>query len=132
MSEFSVLVVEDESSFAEALTLGLAREGFAVTVAGDGGEALKRFEEIDPDVVLAIPANYYVDLEARFGLDQDALTFLRRHNVLYDRTDDGIFFHLYTREIHGVFFEFVERAGYHGFGAANAPVRLAAQSRDRG
>ena len=52
MSEFSVLVVEDESSFAEALTLGLAREGFAVTVAGDGGEALKRFEEIDPDVVL--------------------------------------------------------------------------------
>ena len=87
---------------------------------------------IDPDVVLAIPANYYVDLEARFGLDQDALTFLRRHNVLYDRTDDGIFFHLYTREIHGVFFEFVERAGYHGFGAANAPVRLAAQSRDRG
>ena len=52
MSEHSVLVVEDESSFAEALTLGLAREGFSVTVAGDGGEALRRFAEIEPDVVL--------------------------------------------------------------------------------
>ncbi len=50
--EVSVLVVEDEPSFAEALTLGLGREGFAVTVASDGGEALRRFEEVDPDLVL--------------------------------------------------------------------------------
>ena len=52
MSELSVLVVEDEPSFAEALTLGLGREGFAVTVASDGGEALRRFEEVQPDLVL--------------------------------------------------------------------------------
>jgi two-component system response regulator RegX3 len=52
MSEYSVLVVEDEASFAEALTLGLGREGFGVTVAGDGADALRRFDEISPDLVL--------------------------------------------------------------------------------
>lgn len=52
MSDLSVLVVEDEPSFAEALTLGLGREGFAVTVSSDGADALRRFEEIKPDLVL--------------------------------------------------------------------------------
>ncbi|MGQ0744483.1 MAG: response regulator [Acidimicrobiales bacterium] len=47
-----VLVVEDEESFIEALTLGLKREGFAVDVARDGAEALARFEERRPDVIL--------------------------------------------------------------------------------
>ncbi len=52
MSDLSVLVVEDEPSFAEALTLGLGREGFAVTVSSDGADALRRFDEIQPDIVL--------------------------------------------------------------------------------
>ena len=52
VSDISVLVVEDEPSFAEALTLGLGREGFAVTVASDGADALRRFEEMQPDLVL--------------------------------------------------------------------------------
>ncbi len=47
-----VLLVEDEESFVEALTLGLRREGFAVDVARDGAEALARFEARRPDVVL--------------------------------------------------------------------------------
>lgn len=48
----SVLLVEDEESFVDALTLGLSREGFAVTVAGDGVEALELFDDIEPDIVL--------------------------------------------------------------------------------
>jgi two-component system response regulator RegX3 len=48
----TVLVVEDEESFVEALTLGLSREGFAVRVARDGAEALEQFEAARPDVVL--------------------------------------------------------------------------------
>lgn len=52
MADASVLVVEDEASFAEALTLGLGREGFAVTVSSDGADAIRRFEEIQPDIVL--------------------------------------------------------------------------------
>jgi two-component system, OmpR family, response regulator RegX3 len=52
MSQTTVLVVEDEASFVEALRIGLAREGFAVEVACDGVEALDKFDRISPDVVL--------------------------------------------------------------------------------
>jgi two-component system response regulator RegX3 len=47
-----VLLVEDEESFVEALTVGLTREGFAVSVARDGKEALDLFNAISPDIVL--------------------------------------------------------------------------------
>jgi two-component system response regulator RegX3 len=47
-----VLVAEDEESFVEALDIGLAREGFEVTVARDGNEALAQFEQLQPDLVL--------------------------------------------------------------------------------
>ena len=48
----SVLIVEDEDSFVEALTLGLQREGFVVHVARDGAEALDLFDDLAPDLVL--------------------------------------------------------------------------------
>jgi len=48
----TVLVVEDEESFVEALTLGLGREGFRVQVARDGAEALVLFDAVKPDLVL--------------------------------------------------------------------------------
>jgi two-component system response regulator RegX3 len=48
----SVLLAEDEESFVDALVVGLAREGFEVTIARDGPEALAKFEEIQPDLVL--------------------------------------------------------------------------------
>ena len=47
-----VLLVEDEDSFVEALQLGLAKEGFEVTVARDGAEALDLFAEASPDLIL--------------------------------------------------------------------------------
>jgi len=47
-----VLVAEDEESFVEALVIGLAREGFEVTVANDGAEALALFDRIEPELVL--------------------------------------------------------------------------------
>jgi two-component system, OmpR family, response regulator RegX3 len=47
-----VFVVEDEESFVDALRVGLAREGFRVEVARDGAEALARFDEVQPDLVL--------------------------------------------------------------------------------
>ncbi len=47
-----VLVVEDEESFVDALTVGLAREGFDVTIARDGAEALAEFAPKRFDVVL--------------------------------------------------------------------------------
>ena len=48
----TVLVVEDEESYVEALTVGLKREGFRVEVARDGAGALDRFDAVHPDVVL--------------------------------------------------------------------------------
>ncbi|WPZ36335.1 bifunctional sugar phosphate isomerase/epimerase/4-hydroxyphenylpyruvate dioxygenase family protein [Thalassobaculum sp. OXR-137] len=81
--------------------------------------------------VLEIPANYYGDVEARFGLDPDFVATLRARNILYDRDDQGEFFQLYSRLYgDGFFFEVVERrGGYRGYGAANAPFRIAAQQR---
>ena len=52
MSEATIFVVEDEASFVEALSIGLRREGFDVVVAVDGAEALARFDEVQPDLVL--------------------------------------------------------------------------------
>ena len=77
---------------------------------------------------LRIPANYYDDLAARFALEPADLDELRELDLFYDRLGDGEFIHFYTPTIGDVFLEFVERrGGYDGYGAANAPVRLAAQ-----
>ncbi len=48
----TVLVVEDEESFVEALLVGLKREGFRVEVARDGLQALDMFDIVQPDVIL--------------------------------------------------------------------------------
>ncbi len=48
----TVLVVEDEDTFVDALTVGLEREGFRVQVARDGAEALEIFDAVQPDLVL--------------------------------------------------------------------------------
>jgi 4-hydroxyphenylpyruvate dioxygenase len=77
---------------------------------------------------LEIPANYYEDLDARFGLAPDFLATLQELNLLYDRDADGEFLHFYTATVGSVFFEMVERRGaYDGYGAPNAPVRHAVQ-----
>lgn len=52
MSQPTILVVEDEPSFVEALQIGLAREGFQIEVATDGAQAIERFPLVKPDLVL--------------------------------------------------------------------------------
>jgi 4-hydroxyphenylpyruvate dioxygenase len=80
--------------------------------------------------LLPIPENYYDDLDARIDLAPGALDRLRANNVLYDRQGAGEYFQAYTKDFDGgFFFEIVQRRGYSGFGAANAPIRLAAQTR---
>jgi 4-hydroxyphenylpyruvate dioxygenase len=83
--------------------------------------------------LLEVPANYYDDLDARLGLDQDLLARLRTASVLYDCDGEGQFFHLYTEIIGSrVFFEVVQRTGaYDGYGAVNTPVHMAAHHRLR-
>lgn len=52
MASPTILVVEDEESFVEALKVGLKREGFRVEVARDGVQALEMFDIVKPDVIL--------------------------------------------------------------------------------
>jgi 4-hydroxyphenylpyruvate dioxygenase len=80
--------------------------------------------------ILSIPENYYDDLEARVDLSADRLKVLKANNILYDKDADGEYLQVYTQSFKDLFFlEIVERHGYKGFGAINAPIRLNAQSR---
>ena len=47
-----ILIVEDESSFSEALEFLLGKEGFSVVTAETGTEALKKFDQGGIDLVL--------------------------------------------------------------------------------
>jgi 4-hydroxyphenylpyruvate dioxygenase len=83
--------------------------------------------------MLPVPANYYDDLAARLGLDDDLLIELQRFGLLYDRDEQGDFSHAYTETFEDrFFFEIVQRrGGYQQFGAVNAAVRMAMQTRLR-
>ncbi|MFI5674014.1 bifunctional sugar phosphate isomerase/epimerase/4-hydroxyphenylpyruvate dioxygenase family protein [Streptomyces cellulosae] len=78
--------------------------------------------------LLPIPVNYYDDLAARYEFADGELETYRELGILYDRDAHGTFRHCYTHTVGRVFFELVQRdGGYRGYGAPNAPVRLAAQ-----
>ena len=79
--------------------------------------------------LLPIPENYYDDLEARTELSHEQIERLRADNILYDRDGAAEYFQIYTKTLDaGFFFEIVQRRNYTGFGAVNAPIRLAAQT----
>lgn len=98
---------------------------------GDIAAAARRLR--DAGLLLEIPANYYEDLDARLAPPPGRLELLRANALLYDRDGDGEFLHCYTPVLGSrVFFEVVQRlGGYTGYGAPNAPVRMAAHRRDR-
>ena len=48
----SVLIVEDDRNIQELLQMYLEKEGYAVTVASDGGQGLAKFRSLKPDLVL--------------------------------------------------------------------------------
>ncbi|MGH9022325.1 MAG: response regulator [Acidimicrobiia bacterium] len=48
----TILVVDDEQSYRDALAVSLRREGFLVQVAADGLEALDRYEAHKPALIL--------------------------------------------------------------------------------
>jgi 4-hydroxyphenylpyruvate dioxygenase len=81
--------------------------------------------------LLPIPGNYYDDLRARTDLSEAFIDRLRAGNILYDSSPDGEFFHVYSEMFQTHFFvEYVQRVWeYNDYGAVNAPVRMAAQSR---
>lgn len=82
---------------------------------------------------LSVPGNYYDDVQARFGLPGHIAANLRSNDILIDEEGPGRrYLQFYSRAFNkSFFFEFIERDHYAGYGAPNAPIRLAAQSRFR-
>jgi len=80
---------------------------------------------------LPLTGNYYNDLQARFGMDPQRVENMKTLNILYDEDADGAFLQFYSKPFAGgLFFEIVQRVnGYNGYGAPNAPFRIAAQKR---
>jgi 4-hydroxyphenylpyruvate dioxygenase len=77
-----------------------------------------------------ISPNYYDDIIARLDIDTALVERMRGLGVLYDRNANGEFFHIYSETFADrFFFEIVQRVGgYEGFGALNAPARMASQA----
>jgi sugar phosphate isomerase/epimerase/4-hydroxyphenylpyruvate dioxygenase-like putative hemolysin len=84
--------------------------------------------------LLAIPGNYYDDLDARLALPAGFLTAMRECSVLYDRDEHGEYLHFFTEVLGSrLFFEVVQRIdGYARYGApSSTPLRMAAHRRQR-
>jgi 4-hydroxyphenylpyruvate dioxygenase len=130
-------VTNAEGSVRIALAVGPAPTDAAgraqhIALATDDLVATARRFRESGGHLLAVPANYYDDLRARYELAQDELETYRELGIMYDRDVGGAFRHCYTHTIGRVFFELVQRDdGYRGYGASNAPVRLVAQHAQR-
>ncbi|MER6348061.1 bifunctional sugar phosphate isomerase/epimerase/4-hydroxyphenylpyruvate dioxygenase family protein [Streptomyces sp. NPDC001595] len=126
-------LTNDDGGVRIALTVGAAptddtvRAQHIALATDDVVAAVRRFRAAGGRT-LPVPANYHDDLAARFDLPDEELDTYRELGILYDRDAHGVFRHCYTHTVGRVFFELLQRDGdYRGYGAQNAPVRLAAQ-----
>ena len=127
-------------TFNESQARGTTTNRFVSTLSGAGVHHIAFATDDAAAVVrrgrgaglalLAIPPNYYEDLQGRTALSDAETAELAGLGLLYDRDAGGEFRHAYTAAfMHRFFFEIVQRQGYRGFGAVNAPVRMASQAR---
>ena len=79
-----------------------------------------------------ISDNYYDDLPTRLDIDAALVARMRAAGVLFDRSPAGVYLHSYTESFgQGLFFEIVQRIdAYDGYGASNAPARMASQAQE--
>ena len=78
-----------------------------------------------------ISPNYYDDIVARLDIDAVLVERMRGLGILYDtNATGGEYFHVYGATFADrFFFEIVQRVGgYEGYGALNAPARMASQA----
>ena len=52
MANEKILVVDDDQNICELLRLYLTKEGYQVTLASDGEDALAKYGQVKPDMVL--------------------------------------------------------------------------------
>jgi 4-hydroxyphenylpyruvate dioxygenase len=90
-------------------------------------ETMRRLRERGVRFV-PISANYYDDLIARLDLDESLVRRMQALDIVYDRAPGGEYFHAYGEPFDDrFFFEIVQREHYDGYGAVNAPARMASQ-----
>ncbi|WP_353611771.1 VOC family protein [Streptomyces sp. AA4] len=125
-----------------ALTVSLLRRGEwapgvsepqYIALAVDDLLAAARAARAAGAPLLAVPDNYYADLDARLDLPADQLAAYRDLGVLHERTPEGDYLQVCTEVLGGrVFLALVQRLGDHdGYGWTDAPVRMAAHRRRR-
>ncbi|HXF54562.1 MAG TPA: TIM barrel protein [Hyphomicrobiaceae bacterium] len=134
-SDGALRVVLNASQSKHSMSARFVSEAFGsgvqhIALASDDIYATVRTLKANGVSLLTVPDNYYDDIESKTDLTADQIDALRVHNLLYDRDAGGEYRQAYTQTFDDrFFFEIVERRGYKGFGASNAPIRLAAQSR---
>ncbi len=92
---------------------------------------------IAPGLALDIPANYYCDLQARFGLADAVVGPMKEANVLFERSAEGDLLRIVCQPGVGVSIGFVERRGFTALphdseGAVAAALHLRAERATRG
>jgi len=134
-SDGALRVVLNASQSKHSMSARFVSEAFGsgvqhIAFATDDIYATVRCLKANGVSLLTVPDNYYDDIESKTDLTAEQIDALRAHNLLYDRDGGGEYRQAYTQTFEDrFFFEIVERRGYKGFGASNAPIRLAAQSR---
>jgi 4-hydroxyphenylpyruvate dioxygenase len=104
-------------------------------IAFDSRDLFASVERLQRAGVRFVPIsdNYYDDLPTRFELEPGFVQRLRAAGILFDRGAQGDYLHAYTEGYAGAgfFFELVQRFnGYDGYGAVNAPARMASQAQE--
>jgi 4-hydroxyphenylpyruvate dioxygenase len=138
----SRVVVDPARRLRLALTVSLLRRGTwapgvaepqYVALATDDVVAAARAARAAGAPLLAIPDNYYDDLEARLELPPERLAVLRELGILHEQTPQGAYLQVCTEVLGGrIFLALVQRVGEHdGYGWTDAPVRMAAHRRRR-
>jgi 4-hydroxyphenylpyruvate dioxygenase len=135
-------VVEEHRRVRLALTVSLLRRGEwapgvsepqYVALAVDDVVAAASAARAAGAPLLAIPDNYYADLDARLAIPAERLAAYRELGVLHEETPEGTYLQVCTEVLGGrVFLALVQRTGHHdGYGWTDAPVRMAAHRRRR-
>ena len=130
----SVCIALNSSEAAKTLSSRLAAQqsgGGVQHIALASRDIVRTVERLHHHDIetLRLPGNYYDDLAARFDIDDDELQRMSTLGILYDEDEHGTFMQAYTHYFDRRFcFEIVQRNGYRGFGAANAPIRSAMQT----
>jgi len=101
-------------------------------IALESADIFASVEKLRASGVAFVPisANYYDDLPTRFDLEPALVERMRGLGILFDRSAAGDYLHVYGESFaERFFFEIVQRVGgYDGYGALNAPARMASQA----